>query len=136
LNNPQSDKMEQALNTVVEEWPGAELRGDTEFLDRLLAADFTGIGPLGFMLSKDEWLQRHRDGDLKYTALNLSEVKTRVYGDAAIVTARQTQKAAYRGQPVEGSFRITLVLVRQDGRWLLAGLQLSPIQQPPTQRPS
>jgi ketosteroid isomerase-like protein len=136
MNNPQDDTIEQGLNEVVEQWAKAELRGDASLLDRMLGDDFIGIGPLGFMLTKEEWLQRHTSGDLRYNVLDLSEVKTRAYGDAAVVTARQTQKAEYKGQPVEGSFRITLVLVLQDGRWLVAGLQLSPIQQPPMQRPS
>ena len=55
----------------------------------------------------------------------------RVYNDAAILIGRQVQKAAYRGNPIQGQFRITLVFVQQQGLWRLASLQLSTIGQPP-----
>jgi ketosteroid isomerase-like protein len=122
---------EQRLRKAVEEWAAAELRADTGFLERTLADDFIGIGPRGFMLSKEEWLQRHTSGDLKYESLSLDDVKVRVYGDAAIVTGSESQRAKYRDQDVPGQFRTTLVWVKQSGSWLLAGLQLSPIAGPP-----
>src|SRR5947209_8030932 len=125
----------QSLLEFAEQWAAAERRADTGFLSSALTPDFIGIGPLGFMLTKDEWLQRHTSGDLKYDALNLDDVTTRVYGDAAIIVGRQTQRASYKGQPVPvpGDFRASLVLVKQQGRWLLAGIQLSPIGSPPGQ---
>ena len=126
------DDTEQRLRKAVEEWAAAELRADTAFLERTLADDFIGIGPRGFMLSKEEWIQRHRSGDLKYQSLSVDDVKVRVYGDAAIVTGSESQKAKYRDQDVPGQFRTTLVWVKQSGRWLLAGLQLSPIAGPPS----
>src|SRR5438105_6532967 len=102
--NPMPDgDTEQALKKTVEEWVAAELRADAAFLERTLASDFVGIGPRGFMLSKTEWLQRHRSGDLKYQSLNLDDVNVRVYGDAkdaAIVTGSETQAAKYQGQDV------------------------------------
>ncbi|TMC94638.1 MAG: nuclear transport factor 2 family protein [Chloroflexi bacterium] len=110
----------------------AELHGDTAFLERTLTDDFVGIGPLGFMLTKQEWLARHQSGDLKYASFSLDEVKVRVYNDAAILIGRQVQNGTYRGNSIQGQFRITLVFVQQQGQWRLAGLHLSPIGQPPS----
>ena len=121
---------EQEMVRLADAWATAELRGDTAFLENILADDFIGIGPLGFLLTKQEWLARHQTGDLKYTAHTLDEVKVRVYNDAAILIGRQAQNAAYRGNSIPGQFRITLVFVQQ-GQWRLAHLQLSSIGQPP-----
>ena len=123
---------EQEVARLADAWATAELRGDTASLERTLADDFIGVGPLGFMLTKQEWLARHQSGDLKYDALDLDEVTVRVYGEAAIVIGRQTQSAAYRGNPIKAELRTTLVLVHQQGQWRLASLHLSPIGQPPS----
>ena len=122
---------EQEVMRLADAWANAELRGDTTFLERTLADDFIGIGPLGFMLTRQEWLARHQSGDLKYESFSLDEVKVRVYNDAAILTGRQVQNAAYRGTSIQGQFRTTLVFVQQQGQWRLASLQLSTIGQPP-----
>jgi Domain of unknown function (DUF4440) len=126
------EQIEQEVLRLADAWATAELRGDTAFLETRLTDDFIGIGPLGFMLTKQEWLARHRSGDLKYESFNLDEVKVRVYNDAVILTGRQVQNAAYRGNPIQGQFRITLVFVQQQGQWRLASLQLSTIGQPPS----
>lgn len=60
------------------------------------------------------------------------DVSVRQYGDAAIVVAAQRQRATYQGREVPGDrFRITQVLVGRENAWLIAGLHLSPISQPP-----
>ena len=123
---------EQEVARLADAWATAELRGDTAFLERTLADDFIGVGPLGFMLTKQEWLARHQSGDLKYDALDLDEATVRVYGEAAVVIGRQAQSAAYRGNPIKAELRTTLVLVHQQGQWRLASLHLSPIGQPPS----
>ena len=123
---------EQEVARLADAWATAELRGDTAFLEQSLADDFIGVGPLGFILDKHEWLARHQSGDLTYDALDLDEVTVRVYGEAAVVIGRQVQSAAYRGNSIPGQFRITLVFVHQQGQWRLASLHLSPIGQPPS----
>src|SRR6266478_8863016 len=129
------EQIEQEVLYLADAWATAELRGDTAFLESTLSEDFIGIGPLGFMLTKQEWLARHRSGDLKYELLNLDEVKVRVYNDdAAVLTGRQVQNGAYRGNSIQAQFRTTLVFVRQQGQWQLASLQLSTIGQPPNSR--
>ena len=123
---------EQEVLRLADAWATAELRGDTAFLERILTDDYIGIGPLGFMLTKQEWIVRHQAGDLKYESFSLDEVKVRVYNnDAAVLTGRQVQNGAYRGNSIQAQFRTTLVFVRQQGQWQLASLQLSTIGQPP-----
>lgn len=132
MNPKQRDDTEQQVKNLATEWIAAELRGDAASLERTLADDFVGVGPRGFMLSKQEWIQRLQSGALHYNALTLDEMQVRVYGDAAILVGRETQAATYQGQDIPGQFRLTQVWVRQDGTWRLAGLQLSPIMPPPS----
>jgi uncharacterized protein (TIGR02246 family) len=121
----------QKVMTLGADWAAAELRGDTAFLAENLADDFVGVGPRGFILTKDQWLSRHATGSLRYEAFGLDEVRVRLYGDAAITVCRQGARGVYEDEngrfDLDDQFRATLVSVKQDGRWRLAGLQLSPI---------
>ena len=122
---------EQEMVRLADAWATAELRGDTAFLENILADDFIGIGPLGFLLTKQEWLARHQSGDMKYDVHTLDEVRVRAYPEAAIVIGRLTQEATYRGNPMNAQLRTTLVFVHQQGQWQLAGLHFCNIGQPP-----
>ncbi len=125
------DDQIQELKRVVEDWAAAELHGDTAFLERALADDFIGVGPRGFTLTKEHWLDRHESGKLGYESFGLDELEVRPYGDAAVAVCRQSAEGVYEDEngrfDLHEQFRATLVLVKQQGRWLLAGLQLSPI---------
>jgi ketosteroid isomerase-like protein len=118
-----SDK--DPIGRFLAEWTAAEQSGDAAALDGYLSDDFVGVGPLGFTLSKQDWLTRHRTGDLTYETFQLAEVQVRAYGDAAVVTARQTGKGAYRGQPVPSDLRATVVLVQRSGGWRIASIHMS-----------
>lgn len=67
------------------------------------------------------WLGRYQSGALTYQSFRLDEVQTRLHGEAAIVTARQTSPGHYQGQPTPEISRVTLVAVRDTARWQLAG---------------
>lgn len=112
-------------------WANAEQRGDTDTLAALTTEDFMLIGPVGFVLNKQQWLDRYRLGDLVTKSLDWHDTEVRHYGDCAVVVGVHTQKAEYKGNPVDGEFRSTHVAIRRDGQWLLAGIQLSPIGAPP-----
>jgi ketosteroid isomerase-like protein len=125
------EQTEQEVAQLADTWATAELQGDTAFLEKHLADDFVGVGPLGFLLSKQQWLARHQSGDMKYTAHTLDEIKVRAYAEAAIGIGRLTQEATYRGNPSNAQMRTTLVFVHQQGQWQLAGLHFCNIGQPP-----
>jgi hypothetical protein len=118
---------ESQLKDLAKEWKAGELRGDAAFMERTLADDFLAIGPRGYMLNKGDWLARYRSGDLKYDSVSLDDVRVRMYGDAAIVTGIEWQKGKYQNQPITGQLRTTMIWVRNQSDWLLAGMQMSPI---------
>lgn len=124
-----NNNTQQQLKSLSEEWAAAERQGDAAFFERTLTDDFVGVGPLGFMLTKTDSVQRFTSGNLKYESFSWDDVKIRLYGDAALMIGRQTQKAKYQEQVLEGQFRTTLIWVQQQGRWLLAGFHISPIAQ-------
>ena len=109
----------------------AEIGGDTATLDALSTDDFTLVGPVGFVLDKQQWLERYRGGGLRTHALAFEDAVTRVHGDCAIRVGRHVQEAEFQGRPVNGEFRATHIAVRDGGRWRLAGVHLSPIGGPP-----
>ena len=116
-----SNDIDQLLTT----WTDAERTGDRPALDGLLTSDFVGIGPVGFMLPKDAWLARFGP-DLRYDSLDLDEVSTRRYGDAAVVVARQHAAGQARGNPVPPDTRVSFVVVPgAGGRQQIAGIQYS-----------
>lgn len=41
-----------------QQWAAADLRRDISTLNSMLTDDVIGIGPLGFLLTKQEWLAR------------------------------------------------------------------------------
>jgi ketosteroid isomerase-like protein len=119
------------VRDFAQEWAAAERSGDTAFLQGAPADDFVGIGPLGFVLTKDPWLGRYAGG-LSYESFGLDEVEARFYGDVGVATCRQSQSGEFQGNGVGGTFRATLVILRRENRWLLAGVHLSQIADAPS----
>ena len=116
---------ESDIEGFLAEWTAAERSGDAAALDKLLADDFTGVGPLGFTLSKQDWLDRHAAGDLTYRTFELADIAVRRYGDAAVVIAQQSAAGAYRGREVPGDLRVTLVVTDASGSRQLASAHMS-----------
>jgi ketosteroid isomerase-like protein len=123
------------IRDVGSTWVDAELAADIEALDALTTDDFRFVGPFGFVLDKQHWLDRYRSGDLTTTTLTWHGVYVRVYGDSVVTIGTQSQEAAYRGSPSNGDFRITHVFVRDGDRWKIAGMQLSPTTFAPSPAP-
>jgi ketosteroid isomerase-like protein len=112
-------------------WADAELSADVAALDSLLDADFQCVGPLGFVLTKDQYVAARRSGDLKHEAFTWQDVRVRVYGDTAIAIGAQAQTTTYQAHDASGQFRVTQVFTRNSDGWVLVSLHLSPISQPP-----
>jgi ketosteroid isomerase-like protein len=123
--------IQEQLRELERRWVAAEIAADINALDELATEGFRLVGPAGFVLDKHQWLERYRQGDLVTRSLSFEDAATRVHGDAAITIGRHVQQAEYQGRPTNGEFRSTHIAVCDGGRWLLAGLHLSPLGGPP-----
>jgi ketosteroid isomerase-like protein len=119
------------IETAIRRLTRAELDGDVSTLDTLTTSDFTLVGPLGFLLAKDEWLDRYRSGALRTESLTWRPDSVRRHDDTALAIGTQVQRARYRGHPVDAQLRATHVLLRFDTGWRVAGMHLSPVGEPP-----
>src|SRR5438067_13131280 len=93
---PNVEDME-TFDEVLRRWSDAEARADTAALDTLLDPDFRGDGPLGFVLDKEQWLDRYRHGELITGAFEWTTTDMRVDSNTAVGIGIQTQVAEYRG---------------------------------------
>jgi ketosteroid isomerase-like protein len=126
-----------SVSEIIEQFSTAELKADAEALEGLLAADFRGVGPLGFVLTKEQWIGRYRSGALVPSEFELRDLEVREHGDTAIVLAVQRQEGSYNGHPATGEFRATLVLIRKAAGWVISHCHLSgPLGPPPGRPPS
>jgi ketosteroid isomerase-like protein len=123
---------EEQIRRLAHDWAQAKQSGDVTTLENLTVEDFQLVGPLGFVLDKQAWLDRYRSGALVTETLTLDELAVRCYGQTAITIERRTQQASYRGHRSDGLFRATHTALHRGGRWRLAGIQLSSITQPPS----
>jgi hypothetical protein len=69
------------------------------------------VGPLGFVLNRQQWLGRYRGGDLVTHELTWDDVEVRDDGGCAVAVGRHTQRASFRGNPADGAFRATHIAV-------------------------
>ncbi|MFI6319150.1 nuclear transport factor 2 family protein [Nonomuraea sp. NPDC050556] len=120
-----SDVME-----LIQHWAAAEQANDAKHLDTLLASDFHGVGPFGFVLDRDQWLVRFDNG-LVNSVVTIENPQPREYGDAAVVIGVMHQQTTWAGNDNSGRFRVTLVAVREGDRWQLANVHIGPLQAPP-----
>jgi ketosteroid isomerase-like protein len=118
---------------LVRRWAAAEQGNDPGLLDDVLADDFHGVGPAGFVLDRPQWLARFGNG-LQNRAFAVEDAQVRDYGAAAVVVGVLAQETSFQGADNSGRFRVTVVAVRPADRWLLANVHIGPLQ--PARPPS
>jgi ketosteroid isomerase-like protein len=112
----------------------AEVRGDPALLDALLAEQFVGVGPLGFVLSRQQWLERFRNG-LENRSFSIGDPQVHDHGTAAVVVGVLDQQTVWQGRDNSGRFRITLVAVQMAGGWRLVGIHIGQLREQPLPAP-
>jgi uncharacterized protein (TIGR02246 family) len=115
------------LETV---WNEAHQNGNADALDKLWADDLEVTVPKMPVMSKSEVLGFARSGRMKFQRYQTSDVKVRVYGDAAVVSGRLQRTRTLNGKTLDDDWRFLKVYVRRDGRWLVVAFQASDAAQP------
>lgn len=119
----QNTSVEQAVLKVTQEWLAADERHDRAALNRIIADDFLGTGPVGTTVSKKDIIpQEGTAADARGLSINAQDIKVRVFGDTAIVTGRGVPKTQERGE-----LRFTLMFVRRVDSWQMVAAHLSAV---------
>jgi ketosteroid isomerase-like protein len=116
-----------ALAAVEERFARALAAGDADALDNIVVDDWIVIGPDGKIITRSAFLDVVRSGVLTHSVMESDETRLRVYGDAAIVTARVVTAGAYQGQAFTTTERATDVFVRDHDSWKCVLTQLTTI---------
>lgn len=106
----------------------ASLHRDADFPLRTLADDYVAITPLGQVTTKQDAISARRSGQLRYESMNITDMVVRLYGDAAVVTARADVKGHQLGEDFSGLYRYTRVWVRRSGHWQAVSYQATVTQ--------
>lgn len=117
---------EQAILDLEKKLLDAWSKNDVPVLEEIVADDFQYWSFKGERRSKADLLkqiaQAQNSGDTE-TTTEVHEPVVRIFGDAAILTCRITDKGKRPdGQPFLSRTTVTDVFVRRDGRWQLVAL--------------
>ena len=112
---------EQTILQLTRDWLAAEESHDRATLQRIIADDFQGTAPRGNTVFKEDVLpvEGAQSGGL---SISTSEVKARVFGDTAVVTAHGVPKSGEKRE-----LRFTVVFTKRDDRWQMVAGHLSAV---------
>jgi ketosteroid isomerase-like protein len=125
VDNPKL-KIELELRQMNDEWVKALVRGDAETLNRIMADDFFFAYPLEGD-DKARFLADITSGDVRVKYLNRENVTVRIWGNTAMLTAKDSAKWFYQGRDFSGHYKIVHIYSQRDGRWQLVSVQACPI---------
>lgn len=115
---------EQKVLQLEHDWANADVKADTAAIERLEAADFVFTGPDGMVTGKSDDLNDLKTGNFKADAIDLTDLKTRIYGNAAVITGKVTLKnCKWRGKDISGDYRFTDVWAKVNGNWQVVASQ-------------
>lgn len=114
---------QETIQELERELRGALLASDTRTLDDLFSDDFIYQHASADVNMKDHFLRRIGEQELKFVVLEPSDVKIRVYENAAVVTGQLTIRITkFKNNAVR---RFTRVYIRSNGKWRVVAHQSS-----------
>jgi ketosteroid isomerase-like protein len=96
----------------------ADLAGDADFYQKVLAEDWTRGDSDGTYYTKAELLELMADTkNIKTNSEKISELQVRVYGNTAVATYKDTYNLMIKGEHRDHTIIATDTFVKMDGEW-------------------
>jgi ketosteroid isomerase-like protein len=124
------DAETEVLKKLNLEWMNAYTKRDTAFLERYMSDDYVGTFPDGTVHDKKSEIEAVMSGAVAITEMTPSEMKVRVYRDAAVMTGQSTIKARVNDQNVSDQFRFTDVWIKFGEHWRAVASQVTRVENP------
>jgi ketosteroid isomerase-like protein len=117
----------QEILKLEDEFGHAMIKNDPEAIGRLLADDWIIIDPDGGIIDRARFLAVIRSGTLSHEVMDSRDVRVRIYGNSAAVTALTTITGKFSGQEFKTEERATDLWVKKNGQWMCVLSQLTRI---------
>jgi ketosteroid isomerase-like protein len=115
------------IEALEEQWRQAIISNNVTEMDHLLADDYIGISATGTVETKAQALAQRKAGTVVIKALDLNDLKVRVYGDTAVVTSKADLEGTNGQSDISGNYRYTRVYNRRLGEWKIVSFEASRI---------
>lgn len=125
--SPTKIEVERQLRQLNDDWVKAMVRGDGETLKRIMAEDFFFAYPLEGD-DRDRFIADVVSGDLRIKHMSREQVSVRIFGNTAVLTARDAATWVYHGRELAGKYKIIHVYSERAGSWQLCAVQACPMQ--------
>lgn len=121
--------VEQALMKAERDWADAMMKNDAGAIARIEADDYTYV--MGDMSGDRKRDLADANAGVFTGSAELTEMKVRVYGDAAVVTGNAFLRGAkYKGKDISGRYVFTDMFVKRDGGWQVVASHSNKVQTP------
>jgi ketosteroid isomerase-like protein len=117
--------MEEELVKVEEGFADAIVKNNPEEIRQFVADDWIIINADGGIIDRERFLEVIKSGTLTHEMMESEDMRVRVYGDSAVVSALTRSKGKFMGQEFTTHERSTDVFVRRDGQWRCVLTQLT-----------
>jgi ketosteroid isomerase-like protein len=107
------------------QWRQAQVDNDIKVISNLLADDYVGITANGTIETKSQTIAQHKAGTIRVTALDLDDLKVRLYGDTAVVTSKADLQGVNGQSDISGKYRYTRVYNLRLGQWKIVSFEAS-----------
>ncbi len=106
----------------------AMLTSDVAVLDELIADDLIWTMHTGFVSNKQQDLEAHQTGAIRFTKVEISDRQIHSYSnDCVVVTLKADLAGTLYGQAFSEPYRFTRIWLHRDNRWQIAAGHVSQI---------
>ncbi|NJL22728.1 MAG: nuclear transport factor 2 family protein [Leptolyngbyaceae cyanobacterium SM1_3_5] len=115
------------IETLEDDLRQAMLTSDVAVLDELIADDLVFTMHTGSIISKQDDLEAHRSGIVKFTKVEISDRQIHDYSDCVVVTLKAEAAGTVNHEPFSAPYRFTRVWVQRQNRWQIVAGHVSQV---------
>ena len=127
LPKREAHTVHKQIEALEMQWRQAQIDNNIKVIGGLLADDYVGITANGTIETKVQAIAQRKAGTVRITALDLDDLKIRLYGDTAVVTSKADVQGVNGQSDISGRYRYTRVYNRRLGQWKIVSFEASRI---------
>ena len=109
--------MEEELLKLEKAFGEAIVKNDLESIGHFVTDDWIIIDPNGEIVDRARFFEVIKSGALTHETMESEDIRVRIYGDSAVVTAITSTKGKFMGHEFSTRERATDVFIKRDQRW-------------------